>query len=257
MIHFVHSYLHKDMHPITIDIIGCGGTGSHVLTRLARMHHVLVQLGFKGLLVRAWDFDIVEENNVGRQSFTENDIGKNKAKCLINKINIAFGTAWISKGIKYNLPKIKSNILITCVDNTETRNSIQKKFRNRKKIMNVSETSSFYWIDCGNGKDFGQVVIGSLNIPQPKSKHKTVSKLETIIEKFGNLKEFETEEIQGMESCSLEASLSKQDLFINDLIAVHACDIIWKMLRHKYLEVNGCIVNLQKINSKGFYLSLS
>ena len=122
MIHFVHSYLHKDLHPITIDVIGCGGTGSHVLTRLARMHHVLVQLGFKGLLVSAWDFDIVEENNVGRQSFTENDIGKNKAKCLINKINIAFGTAWTSKAIKYNMQKINSNILITCVDNTETRN---------------------------------------------------------------------------------------------------------------------------------------
>lgn len=256
MIHYIHSYINSNLHPITIDLVGCGGTGSHLLTRLARMNNVLLKLGHKGIVVRAWDFDYIEENNVGRQSFTNADIGKNKAECLIRKINMAFSFDWIAVPQRFNEPKIKANILISCVDNVKTRTSLHRKFRKKKRVMNVDYNTSLYWIDCGNGKDFGQVVLGSHKITQPKSKYETIRELPTILERFPDLYQYENEEIQGIEGCSMEESLAKQDLFINDMIAVQAADILWKMFRYKFLNISGSVLNLEKLNSKGFSLSL-
>ena len=44
-VHFIHNNLLDATNPITINLIGAGGTGSQVLTALARMHQALVELG--------------------------------------------------------------------------------------------------------------------------------------------------------------------------------------------------------------------
>lgn len=41
-----------------------------------------------------------------------------------------------------------------------------------------------------------------------------------------------------------------------DMIAVQAADILWKMFRYKFLTISGSVLNLEKLNSKGFSLSL-
>ena len=89
--HFSDSYLLDPRHPVTVNVIGAGGTGSQVVTSLARMDTALRKLGHPGLFVRVYDPDTVGESNIGRQLFSEADLGLNKAQCLVTRINRFFG----------------------------------------------------------------------------------------------------------------------------------------------------------------------
>lgn len=66
-VHYTEAYIRHPQHRVTVDVIGCGGTGSHILTGLARINMALAGLEHPGLQVRAWDPDEVSEHNIGRQ----------------------------------------------------------------------------------------------------------------------------------------------------------------------------------------------
>jgi tRNA A37 threonylcarbamoyladenosine dehydratase len=44
MKHYLDPYLMAPVHPVTITVIGCGGTGSYVTTQLAKMAVALREL---------------------------------------------------------------------------------------------------------------------------------------------------------------------------------------------------------------------
>ena len=71
-----------------IYVIGCGGTGSHVVNQLVDVHTAMVGLGTNGLSVYAYDNDCVSFSNVGRQGFYIQDVGRSKSNVLIERINI-------------------------------------------------------------------------------------------------------------------------------------------------------------------------
>ncbi len=48
-VHFTDKYLLSPTNPIVVNLIGAGGTGSQVLTALARMNHALIALDHPGL----------------------------------------------------------------------------------------------------------------------------------------------------------------------------------------------------------------
>jgi PRTRC genetic system ThiF family protein len=243
-IHYVPSYFINPTHPITIAVIGVGGTGSLVIPRLARLHYVLKELGMPGLYVTAFDGDIVEQNNVGRQNFNKNDIGDYKAFNIIEKVNMAYGLDWNAKN-EYvdNIPS--ANIIITCVDKIELRQFFHKTFNNDWIIDYSDYNKKFYWLDCGNGKDFGQVILSTIeNIEQPKqSIYKTKKTLPSIIDIYGELSQYDTTESQGIEGCSMAESLAKQDVFINDEIAIQAVKLIQQLVRNFRIFYHGAVVN--------------
>ena len=70
-VHFTDSYLINPTNPITINVIGAGGTGSKVMTALLEMNHSLIELGHAGLFVRLWDDDVITQANLGRQRSKE------------------------------------------------------------------------------------------------------------------------------------------------------------------------------------------
>ena len=88
--HNVPGYFLNPTHPITVNLIGCGGTGSHMLTKLAQLNHALLELDHPGITVVAFDADTVSPANIGRQAFLASDIGQNKATTLVTRINRAF-----------------------------------------------------------------------------------------------------------------------------------------------------------------------
>ena len=93
-VHYIDNYLINPQHPVTVNLIGAGGTGSQVLTCLARLDTALRGLGHPGLFVTLYDSDIVTEANIGRQLFSPSDIGLNKAQCLVTRMNNFFGNDW-------------------------------------------------------------------------------------------------------------------------------------------------------------------
>lgn len=68
-VHYIDNYLLNPQHPVTVNLIGAGGTGSQVLTCLARLDVTLRALGHPGLFVTLYDPDIVTDANIGRQLF--------------------------------------------------------------------------------------------------------------------------------------------------------------------------------------------
>ena len=101
-LHFTDNYIINPRHPITVNLIGAGGTGSQMLQSLARIDYALYKLGHPGLNVRVFDNDIVTEANIGRQLFSPNDVGLNKADVLVTRINTFFGVNWESVSELYD-----------------------------------------------------------------------------------------------------------------------------------------------------------
>jgi len=93
-VHIVYPYLINPTSPVSVNLIGAGGTGSQMLTALVRINQALIALGHAGLQVNVFDDDIVQQANLARELFTSHEIGMNKAVVLINRINRFFGTNW-------------------------------------------------------------------------------------------------------------------------------------------------------------------
>ena len=126
-VHYTDSYLMSPQHPVTVNLIGAGGTGSQVLTCLARLDTALRGLGHPGLFVTLYDPDTVTEANIGRQLFGPSDLGQNKAQCLVTRINNFFGNDWKAQAdiypavLKDTRRDNLANITITCTDNIKSR----------------------------------------------------------------------------------------------------------------------------------------
>lgn len=241
-IHFTDQYLLNPPHKVTVDIVGLGGTGSQVLTGLARINEALVALGHPGLHLRAWDPDMVTEANIGRQLFSNADLGLNKAIVLVTRVNRFFGYEWEAVAERYT-GKSLSNILITCVDTAKARITISDRLKavNNKQRWQPTDRP-IYWLDMGNGEKSGQAVLGTIfPVAQSKTDIKSVGSLKTVTKMF-KLARIKDDD-QGP-SCSLAEALRKQDLFINSTIAQFGCNMIWKLFREGMIRYHGCFVNL-------------
>ena len=259
-VHYIDNYLIDPQHPVTVNLIGAGGTGSQVLTCLARLDVTLRALGHPGLFVTLYDPDIVSGTNIGRQLFSDSDIGLNKAKCLITRVNNFFGNDW--KAVSGIFPTIlknvrrddMANITITCTDNIKSRLDLWNVLKAVPAPAYRDYTTPLYWMDFGNTQTTGQVVVGTIpkRIKQPASAlYETVSSLKVItrLVKYARVKE----EDSGP-SCSLAEALEKQDLFINSTLAQLGCNILWKMLRNGMLEHHGLFLNLETMKVNPLYV---
>lgn len=236
-------YFGSPVHPITVDLVGCGGSGSIMMSCLASIHSSLISLDKMGLYVTAYDDDTVSEANLGRQLFTHQDLGCNKADALITRFNRVFGLDWQSVPEKYKYNQ-NTNIIISCTDNIASRKLIAKNFNTHHENKSP-EFSNYYWLDLGNSQNTGQAVLGSKDINQPHSAlFETVNKLPSITDLFTLSKK--DEENSGP-SCSLAEALRKQDLFINRLVATAAADILWKIFTKGHIEVHGFFLNLEQM----------
>lgn len=186
--HITPAYLLNPTHPVTIALIGCGGTGSQVLTCLGRISYSLQQLGHPGFHVQAYDEDIVSQANIARQLFALNDLGLNKANVLITRINRFFGTCWEAIPNHYTMKTAElANITITCVDTVKAHLTVSEVLTKNKHYSQWEPyLKPYYWLDFGNQANTGQVVLGTVKkLEQPKSKKfKTVAELPMVTERF-------------------------------------------------------------------------
>lgn len=124
-------------------VVGGGGTGGFVADSLARM---LPQ--DKSLVLI--DMDIVEERNLNRQSFTAADIGLFKSEALAKRLAGKY-----QRPVQYSILPVGSGdlpkgIVVGCLDNGLARQAIADHLHDGQ-----------WWVDSGNGHNFGQVLIGN------------------------------------------------------------------------------------------------
>lgn len=252
-IHYTDNYLLRPYHPVTIFVVGAGGTGSQVITNLARMDTALQALGHPGLHITVFDPDIVTEANIGRQLFNETDLGQSKAMAIVTRINRFFGSTWVAESCHYpphrqdkENPKL-ANVIITCTDNVRSRLELWRYLKEYREMSVSNDKSPIYWMDFGNAQATGQVIIGTVRnkIKQPlSSEYMPVPKMNVITEevKYSTIKEKDSGP-----SCSLAQALAKQDLFINSILAQVGCDILWKMFKEGRTLYRGAYVNLNTL----------
>ena len=140
----------------SIAVVGCGGTGSLVAEGLCRLlqPHPEVQL----LLV---DHDRVEPHNLLRQAFYKGDVGKFKAEVLAQRQaklfdrSISYSVQEFTHHGYNNSPLSHASIIVGCVDNPMARAEIAHDVRPLR-----------WWVDAGNGDNWGQVLIGNASSPE-------------------------------------------------------------------------------------------
>lgn len=248
--HFTAPDLLNPINPISVCLIGAGGTGSQVLTGLSRMSHSLNALGHAGFQVSLWDDDIITEANMGRQLFAECEVGLSKAAALITRTNRFFGTRWKSVTQTFTADTAqRAAIFISCTDTAAARFDIAAALDALQVVGNHSDIPR-YWMDFGNGKRTGQVILSTIgSIRQPVSNlYNTVEKLPFITEEFGGL--LTAADDGDTPSCSLAEALEKQDLFINSVLAQMGCALLWQLLRNGMTARRGVLLNLENFTAQ-------
>jgi PRTRC genetic system ThiF family protein len=222
MTHHCHQVLLESREPIRILLAGVGGTGSRVLTGLRHIHLALLAFDCPGLEVIALDPDTVSETNLVRQAFYPADMGLPKAAVLINRLNLSCGLSWQAGQHAVNrevILKLQPQVVLSCVDSKAARAAI---------YAGVSDRSSrvHYWLDFGNDRDTGQVILGEpLNAVNKRSR----GRLRTAPELFPEIADESSAEDEGP-SCSARESLERQGLFVNDGVAILGLNLIGQLL---------------------------
>jgi len=246
--HYLAQYIASTQHKITVGVVGCGGTGSHVITNLAAMNKAFIGLGRQPIHVIAYDEDTIEEHNVGRQMFSPADIGENKATVLIERINRFFGFEWSAMQTRFEKGMDRrfvanTNILISCVDTAKSRRSISKYITGDVNGSN-EQTRLYYWLDTGNSSHTGQIILGTVG----KIKQPGKSKLDVLpnwTDEYKGVRDRKEEP-----SCSLAESLGRQDLFINKIMATYATDMLWQLMKNYRIHYRGLYINLESMKTQ-------
>lgn len=214
---------------LSIHLVGVGGNGSKVLMRLKQLALAYQATTGHQIKVTAYDPDTVSPSNLARQNFFEADIGCNKALVLINRLNLYCNLNWAAVPHEYGGGRC--DILISCVDNRESRAFIAKNLRS-------GYIPAKYWMDLGNGRFKGQFLLGqtkaqkgNLTLPLPSTLFPEL--VDTSLP------------VDDVPSCSVAESLLKQDLLINDALATQATNLLWRLLSNREISYHGGFVNLE------------
>lgn len=139
-------------HLSEIVLVGCGGTGAQWGRAIARLLRMLQDAGKQTPKVKFVDPDIIETKNIGRQLFHDSLIGHNKAVELARRFNLALGLSIEaipdSFDPQQHIQRYSGTIICGAVDNWQARQSI-------------AAARECIWIDAGNARTSGQVVIGT------------------------------------------------------------------------------------------------
>lgn len=256
-VHIVNKELLQPYNPVTVNVIGAGGTGSQMLTALARINQALVALNHPGLKVRVFDDDTVSRANLARQLFTTAELGLPKAVALINRINRFFGTNWKAVTERYDKQYSHSGengwatITIGCVDNVQARQDIAYTLKTIHAKFKSYRSQPLYYMDFGNSRDTGQVILSTIGkISQPASKqYRTIDSLPMVTDEFGELLQA-SETTDNTPSCSLAEALTKQDLFINSALANVGASLLWQLFREGMIFHRGFFLNLKDFRTQ-------
>lgn len=218
---------------LKIIVIGCGGTGSEIASKLFKMNSTLKALGSAGLDVTLIDDDCVSPSNIGRQNFWGVDIGEPKSAVLANRFNNFGGTKWKAVVSKFESANLSQVVVFGCVDNAIGRQMIHKSFKRGKDVV---------WIDCGNDASSANIFMGMNTKVHGKDVY-----IPSIYDLFKI--QLDTAKPSLEPSCSTSEAISRQDFGVNALAAEHATQFLWQLYRHGSIAYHAISLDMKTGNN--------
>lgn len=260
--------LPKEYSKIKIYLIGAGGTGSYAAGAITRLVFELKERG-KAVDLTIIDPDFVERNNIPRSNFCAAEIGRFKAQTLAERLSLAWGLeiGYVNEKLDYET-HIKPNnnayrqitILVVCVDNNMARTEIHRSLAEFERYLS-SDAPNAWWIDGGNGKSSGQILIGSTTkqckvtdcfttaklcrkLPAPSLVHPELLKQQESPDKRSETRR---------RSCPELIRLGEQSLNINQRVAVEINEILTALLLTNNLRRFATYFDLESGTSRSLY----
>lgn len=248
--------LHIPSNPesVYVYLIGCGGTGSWLAPHLARYMRLFKEINpSTDTHIYFIDHDIVEEKNTFRQNFIPSEIGMNKAEVLAMRYTMSAGLAINAfpksfeklRNTEPLMDKKAMRIYIGCVDNAAARRYIARCMNYHKRSAGNS-----FWIDCGNHKYSGQVLLSkdgdnSVNPFAIKGLCTFIPSADLFHpELFRDERVKKVKAIQRI-SCAEQAMMDHQSLSINTNVASIAAHYLAGLLLTKSIDKFETHIDLQ------------
>ncbi len=233
--HTIHPELLR--RRVRVLVVGCGGTGSAVVGGLPFLHQALIAWGHpEGLHVAVMDGDVISPTNCVRQPFSRCEVGHPKCVVLVNRLNLFWNLGWeaVPEHLVRKEPLDRVDVVIGCVDTRAARAVIQECTRR------WSATS--YWLDVGSTSDAGQFILGE---PLNQVNRRSRTRLRTVSELYPESVDSSLDD-DGLPSCSAVEALSKQEPFVNQVLAQHALALLARLFRYGNVSYHGGFVNLRE-----------
>ncbi len=266
-----------DYQTVQFWLIGAGGTGSFMAMNLARLAFELNRSGKRAEIVIV-DPDLVEEGNIPRSNFCFAEIGANKAETLARRISGAWGieVGFVKEGFRPELLQSKNDdwsvrssnsnkliFLVGCVDNTNARREMHKTLKLYNEQRYGDSRPRLWWIDGGNGRDTGQILIGNRLsgkeiceaaqkspilslLPAPSLQHPDLLRRnEKSVINRGQVSDAVT--------CAERIRLGEQSLNVNQRVAVEMAEMLAELLLTQTLKRFATYFDLESGASRSVY----
>ena len=266
--------LPKEHRTIKFHLVGAGGTGSFAAQTLARLCYELKEQG-KVVELTIIDPDRVEAGNIPRSNFCQAEIGRFKAQTLAERLSAAWALEIGYANEKLDYEKhIKSagsgyrqmTVLVGCVDNHLARGELHRSLKEFEPYDSQSAPST-WWIDGGNGKFSGQVVIGSTVKKDRVENHFTTA---AICRKLPAPTLLHPELLENQEhtlrrtaapvsaqqqrvSCPELVRLGEQSLNVNSRVAIEIGEMLTQLLLTNSLKRFANYFDLESGTSRSLY----
>lgn len=227
-------------------VVGAGGTGSFAVPAIARLIYELKQQQNKSAEMLIVDPDVVENGNIPRSNFCFAEVGRYKAQTLAERVSTAWGieTSFscerldAEKHLKASSSDYRSlTIIVGCVDNHMARREMHRAL---DEFRSYGDASRVWWIDGGNGKASGQVLIGSITKPLKPEQYFTGTSICRALPapslQHPNLLQPEKIETKSNATCPERIRLGDQSLNVNQRVAIEMAEMLSSLLLLRNLK---------------------
>ncbi len=226
---------------ISLFIVGLGGTGSFLARHAACLLTMLRAAGKEAMLTFI-DPDTVEEVNIPRQNFCRAEIGRYKAETLARRYGDAFGIEIACIPACFEPPMAQSRwdtltVLVGCVDRAAGRIGLGEALKENRQYVAGKSCPRIWYLDLGNGLDFGQLALGSTDCEEDLAPAFSLSALDCVsllpspLLQLPKLREPQPEELANHAlSCAELLAANAQSLMINPTMADEGASYLYEFL---------------------------
>lgn len=229
----------NDGTPVSVAIVGLGGSGGEMLENLVRINQVLKELGGGGFDISLYDGDTVSHSNIGRTKFTVADVGMYKVDVLATKYNLYYGLDIKAFPVNFKVTdKVvgEYDLIITCTDSASFRCELGKF---SEELRDGYDTEHTYWLDMGNTDYLGQYVLGYIGLDFEENNF--IPNIYDLYKK--ELEKAITTEVD-KPTCSLIEAIEIQSLMINKAVALHSSSLLFQWFRTGAISTHGGFIDL-------------